>query len=1665
MGNIFAYFKNLMHFVDSYKYQYSNHFIFLVIVFSLFTFQSNAITYYVSSSIGNDDYSGTSEDSPWQSLTRVNNYYKFSPGDQILFKKGDEWTGTIKVNVSGTAENPIVFGAYGTGDKPKIYGSEKITGWTLYSGNIFKALVKTDITQLFINGAKMKLARLTNSGYNTVTGLISQTQFTSNALNTKINYSGAKVLLRTENWFSIMRTVTSSNSKTLSINSAPAGTIKLNQGFLLMNKLEFLDSPGEWYYDITTKTVYLWTPNGDSPENYEVRGSTIKEGIIIGSNSYITIQDLNILQQKETGIQLASNTGVSKTDVIVQRNSITGQEGFGIYDDSNNNQKFTIQNNEIDDCNGIGVYMWITNSVIRDNTITNIGVFDRLGINGTWNDNGGSGMEISGNGNTIEYNRIIGINYNGIFWRGKSILQYNLIKNVCLFKSDGGGMYTGGTTAAGSTLRYNIVDNVVGNKEGGISDRNMGEGIYLDEPSLNITCEYNTLVNCSNSGIFLHKVENHVVRNNTILDARYGLFAAKSSGTIKSEFINNLIFINYDKNDYEPRQLAVYLSNANIKLNNNIYVFPFENDLIFKYTDDIFRDFNDWKKVVGADSDSEFIKVAFGKGESQKLYYNDTKLTKTFNVGSSTFTDVYGNKISGTFTLKPFTSIILIGKDFDKINQSPTILDQSFNFISPKSTNDTVGKVVANDADTAQIIYYSIVHGNDDNWFILDSLTGMVLTKTDIQTPIDISLDLLISVTDSTINSLSDTAKVTINIKGHDISPPIITSFVIPPQYLSLTIPITSLTAADDVAVVNYILTETSEKPVGDDINWSTISPDKFTFSNAGTLILYAWAKDSTGNISESKSDTVHIFLPDMSPTFSEYLFEESTGSAVLDSKGSRDGIIINEIIRDEGVIGSSLNFNGTGFVNLGYSFGENVAKEISISTWIKPGVGNNENQAIIFHGGPNSYSFALFLNSSSKSISFNTIGTNNPVATVNNVQKLWDGNWHHLVVTYNGLEKTIFMDNVIVSRFNATGEIESGWGYNLLIGAGSNETFPTLLYHGMIDETRIYNYALNSDEIRELYDSVNRIYKKISTEEFISICEGEEYFGWVETGMYERVLKRKSESDSYADSTVITHLQTNKSYKNIVETTICEGEIITLGSQIITLPGEYTEVFNTVNGCDSIIFLNLNVIPKIVSTEKIDICEGENYIFGTQTLSTSGEFTEIYKSVTGCDSIVILRLTVNPGYISNEDITISIEDNYFGWHENGIYQRLLKTKTGCDSIVVTNLKVVQTIKQNINLNKGWNIISSYLIPLDENMGSVMDKLRIDEQLVKVQDESNNTYEDLGVQLGWVNNIGNYQKTEGYKIRVENDCKLEITGVKIDLPLNIALHNGINLISFPVEGSFDAMLIIEPLINSGILKKVQDEKGNSIENWENTGWINGIGDFKAGEGYIFKVNENGILAINDISQKSTSYFADIPNPEHFKVDFIGNGYAHMNINVVDLDNSGLKTGDEIAVFDNTICVGAIKLNELHFKSDRVSIPASSSETNVLNGFMEGNSIDFKIWNKETNIESKLIPETINGNMIFKKQESVFIKLNLEANLAENVSIYPNPSKGNVSIRFLNLPEDGADIHIFDISGKQIFNRKIQTNIEVLNIGNLPTGVYFIKTLLNQQNTTTKLIVI
>jgi hypothetical protein len=74
-----------------------------------------ASTFYVSPA-GKNSNAGTNSSAPWQTIAAVNKHV-FQPGDTILFKAGDSFTGSIYMSPSepGTASSPITVGSYGSG--------------------------------------------------------------------------------------------------------------------------------------------------------------------------------------------------------------------------------------------------------------------------------------------------------------------------------------------------------------------------------------------------------------------------------------------------------------------------------------------------------------------------------------------------------------------------------------------------------------------------------------------------------------------------------------------------------------------------------------------------------------------------------------------------------------------------------------------------------------------------------------------------------------------------------------------------------------------------------------------------------------------------------------------------------------------------------------------------------------------------------------------------------------------------------------------------------------------------------------------------------------------------------------------------------------------------------------------------------------------------------------------------------------------------------------------------------------------------------------------------------------------------------------------------------------------------------------------------------------
>ncbi|GAB1452062.1 hypothetical protein MASR2M47_21180 [Draconibacterium sp.] len=92
-----------------------------------------------------------------------------------------------------------------------------------------------------------------------------------------------------------------------------------------------------------------------------------------------------------------------------------------------------------------------------------------------------------------------------------------------------------------------------------------------------------------------------------------------------------------------------------------------------------------------------------------------------------------------------------------------------------------------------------------------------------------------------------------------DRTKPTIVNFSILDNSISLTVPVLTFTAVDNVGVTGYLITESATTPNVNDAGWKATAPNSYTFSSLGTKTLYAWTKNAAGKVSASVSTKVVI--------------------------------------------------------------------------------------------------------------------------------------------------------------------------------------------------------------------------------------------------------------------------------------------------------------------------------------------------------------------------------------------------------------------------------------------------------------------------------------------------------------------------------------------------------------------------------------------------------------------------------------------------------------------------------------------------------------------------------------------------------------------------------------------------------------------------------------
>lgn len=195
-----------------------------------------------------------------------------------------------------------------------------------------------------------------------------------------------------------------------------------------------------------------------------------------------------------------------------------------------------------------------------------------------------------------------------------------------------------------------------------------------------------------------------------------------------------------------------------------------------------------------------------------------------------------------------------------------------------------------------------------------------------------------------------------------------------------------------------------------------------------------------------------------------------------------------------------------------------------------------------------------------------------------------------------------------------------------------------------------------------------------------VSICQGSSYTLGTQTFSTAGYHPVVFPSVLGCDSTVVLNLTLLPNLTNNQTVHICQGASYTFAGNSLTTAGTYTQVLQTTSGCDSTINLTLIVDPILTSNIQAAICQGGSYTFGTQTLTTAGNYSRTIQTQAGCDSIINLTLTVNPVLASSSSMTLCQGEStlFFGQTltNSGVYNHTLQTVAGCDSVVTLNLTV-----------------------------------------------------------------------------------------------------------------------------------------------------------------------------------------------------------------------------------------------------------------------------------------------------------------------------------------------------------------------------------------------------
>jgi parallel beta-helix repeat protein len=823
--------------------------------------------YYISSSAGNDNNNGTSNLTPWKTLSKLN-AAAITAGSEVSLKRGDVFYGTLTFSHSGGATTNIIYDTYGSGANPVLTGYTTQTTWTNEGGGIYSTPVSTSssiISVVRINGQIYQRGRYPNTGYFTYQTHSGNSQITSSDLDGVINWTGAEVVLRKVTWILDRYQITAQSGSTLTFSTTPVqGSSDTyaphdGTGFFIQNDLRTLDQFGEWYWNNSTKKLYVYFGT-NSPINYTVEAATIDNNIYVGAN-YITVKDITI-----TGSNLQGMFFNWPNHITL--NGVTSLDQGGYFINGGGVSYGSFDNLHVTNSMAGGIrlpsvsYTHINNSFINGSGMWNGNLYNGDGV-------GEGGMHLTGDNDTAMNNTVLYSGYHGMDFRGSNLLvQHNFVDNFCSIKDDGGGIYVSSDAPKNVKILNNIIGDGIGAFDGFPDTHDPGaNGIYCDDASNDVTVSGNTIFNCVRGGIYQHNCHDNIVTNNTLYNDALGLYLSAGYGSTIYNITqtgNIMVATNLSQLAYA----LIYTDASPISTlgaaDNNYFMRVADTsthiraEYIFNQGANgqtTFYNLPQWKTFTSQNANSSTGPKYISKSDSLKFVYNPTDHDSTIALAYN-YEDAKGVQYNGTITLHSFESAVLIqnGTATNTFVAPPTISISGSQSITVNSTSVFAVATPASE-QTITGYHWTIVSGSatiaSPNSANTD-VTGLPSGKTVLQCSASQSDGQTVTGT-VTINVTLPIAPPTANA-GND------QTIILPTSSATLS---GSGTAANGQTITGYIWTKISGNGVQSFSSNTSTTPTVFGMSTSGDYIFQLQVNQSDG---QSATKQVKVTVQDAPP-------------------------------------------------------------------------------------------------------------------------------------------------------------------------------------------------------------------------------------------------------------------------------------------------------------------------------------------------------------------------------------------------------------------------------------------------------------------------------------------------------------------------------------------------------------------------------------------------------------------------------------------------------------------------------------------------------------------------------------------------------------------------------------------------------------------------------